>query len=156
MQKTLAIILATTLFLGGCAGIRESRINPLNWFGKSEARATNPSAEGFVRQADPRPLADQVTAMSIESVSQGAILRATGLPSTQGHWDAELVQYKGEGVDAGVLVFDFRLAPPRYRANAGAPYTREVEVATYLTFNDLAGISRIVVRGQRSERSVRR
>lgn len=158
MRKPLIAIMALSLTLSACGGIRDSRINPFNWFGRSEARTSSSREESqkFVRPEDWRPLVDQVTSMSVEQIPEGAILRATGLPSTQGHWGAELVRYEGQGIADGVLVFDFRLAPPPYRANAGTEYSREVVVATRLTLNDLAGVSRIIVRGQRTERSVRR
>ncbi len=169
MRAPLLAGLALTLALGACAGVRESRLNPLNWFGRSEARAsTVVRGTGLERPADPRPLVDQVTAMTVEAIPGGAILRATGLPPTQGFWLAELVRVDtilettgADGTvtrvrDTGVLVFDFRLAPPPYQALPGTPVSREIEVATYLTVNDLAGVSRIVVRGLRTERVIRR
>ncbi len=159
MRNSLLLMLALTVGLSACGGLRESRLNPFNWFGRSEVRASRlPPDERakYAAQSDRRPLVDQVVAMSIESVPEGAILRATGLPSTQGYWDAELVQVTGDNIDPGVLVFDFRLVPPPYRATAGTEYSRQVEVATYLSFVDLDGVSRIVVRGQRTERVARR
>lgn len=158
MQKPLIAALALLVTLSACGGVRESRLNPFNWFGRSEARASSSreNAEKFVRPGDQRPLVDQVISMAVEQTPEGAILRATGLPPTQGYWDAELVRYEGEGAPAGVLVFDFRLSPPFYRKDVGREYTREVVVAKMLTLNDLAGISRIVVRGARTERSARR
>lgn len=158
MRRPLLALLALTLTLSACGGIRESRLNPFNWFGRSEARQVS-EVDRFQVQADPRPLVDQVTAMEVERLPGGAILRATGLPPAQGFWDAELVPYRGttgNPVDAGVLVYDFRLAPPPYRTRIGTPFSREIEVATYLTENDLAGIRRIVIRGMRTERSVAR
>lgn len=155
MRFPLLAMLALTLTLTACAGVRESRFNPLNWFGRSEARRTTATAD-FAARTDPRPQVDQVTAMAIERIPGGAILRATGLPPTQGFWDAELVPFEGEDVPEGVLIFDFRLSPPPYVARTGTQPSREVEVATYLTTNDLDGISRIVVRGLRTERVIRR
>jgi hypothetical protein len=160
-------LLALTLTLTACAQVRESRFNPLNWFGRSEGRAIREANEQAPR-TDPRPLVDQVTAMEIEAIPGGAILRATGLPPTQGHWDAELVEVPQvtettaeDGTvtrvtDESVLVYDFRLIPPPYTARQGTEWSREIEVATYLTTNDLNGVSRVIVRGARSERISRR
>ena len=159
MNRSITLLLVLTVGLSACAGIRESRFNPFNWFGQSEVRRSSAASEEvakFQRQQDWRPLVDQVIGMSVESVPEGAILRATGLPSTQGHWAAELIQVEGDEIDPSVLVFDFRLAPPPYRQNAGTEFSREVTVATYLSFVDLDGVRRIVVRGQRTERSVSR
>jgi hypothetical protein len=158
MRRPLVAAMIALLALSACGGFRDSRLNPLNWFGRSEARATDVAARAaFERPADPRPLVDQVTAMMIERVPGGAILRATGLPPTQGHWDAELVEVRrGAEDDPATLTFDFRLAPPPWRTNTGPPRSREVVVATFLTDNKLSGIRVIVVRGARSERVVRR
>ena len=157
MRINLLAALALTIAVGACGSVRESRLNPLNWFGGSQAQETTVvRGTGVVRPADPRPLVDQVIAMRVEQTPGGAIVRATGLPPTQGFWDAELVPFEGEGVDEGVLVFDFRLIPPPYRARVGTQPSREVIVATTLTNNELDGIARIVVRGARTERVARR
>ncbi len=160
MRTPLLAVLALTLTLSACAAVRESRFNPLNWFGQSEARAARSvPADAYAPVPDPRPLVDQVIAMAVEPIPGGAILRATGLPPTQGFWDAELVQVEGTEaapIDADVLVFDFRIWPPPYVARAGTQPSREVEAATYLTLNDLDGVRRIVVRGARTERVTRR
>ena len=144
--------------LSACGGFRESRYNPLNWFGASQPRAAAPAAAE--RPVDPRPLVDQVIAMAIEPMPGGAILRATGLPPTQGYWMAELVHHRGGAEDpvaGGVLIFDFRVAPPPPDAAlAGQPASREIEAAIFLSDNDLAGIRTIVVRGARTERVLRR
>lgn len=113
MRTPLLAVLALTLTLSACAAVRESRFNPLNWFGQSEARAARSvPADAYAPVPDPRPLVDQVIAMAVEPIPGGAILRATGLPPTQGFWDAELVQVEGTEaapIDADVLVFDFRI-----------------------------------------------
>jgi hypothetical protein len=167
MRAPLLALLALTLTLTACAQVRESRFNPLNWFGRSEGRAIR-EANAQAPHTDTRPLVDQVTAMAIEPIPGGAILRATGLPPTQGHWDAELVKVDqviettaADGtvtrvIDDTVLVFDFHLVPPPYNARQGTDWSREIEVATYLTTNDLNGVTRVVVRGARSERISRR
>jgi hypothetical protein len=152
MSRPLLAALALLLTLTACGQVRESRINPLNWFGRSEARPTAPLGQPIPVLPDTRPLVDQVTAMSLERTHGGAILRATGLPPTQGFWDAELVAVTGANVGEGVLVFDFRLAPPPYLARQGTTFSREVEVATFLSNAQLEGVSRIVVRGLRTER----
>ena len=148
-------MLALTLTLGGCGDFNESRFNPRNWFGKAEPAPQPYDPEQFEPRRDPRPLIDQVTALSLDKIPGGAILRATGLPPTQGYWSAELVAVEGRGIAENVLVFDFRVVPPRDPGAPGHPASRELVVATYLTSNELAGIARIVVRGASGERSVR-
>ena len=77
MRLPLTLVLTATLVLTSCGAIRESRLNPLNWFGRSKEAQTQEFATGVV--ADKRPLAEQVLAMSIEKTPNGAIVRATGL-----------------------------------------------------------------------------
>lgn len=159
MNRPLLAALALTLVLAGCGGFRESRLNPFNWFGGSDARQSTVAEGSIVVPQDPRPLVDQVTSMAVEQAPGGAIVRATGLPPTQGFWDGELVRVEtadAEDPDPTVIVFDFRLAPPPYIARQGNPPSREVEVATFLTNNALDGVTRIVVRGARTERVSRR
>ena len=44
MRKTLPLLLAATLVLTACAGIRDSRVNPFNWFGQSRSERIEPAA----------------------------------------------------------------------------------------------------------------
>ena len=39
MRKTFSAILVSTLVLTGCATVRDSRVNPFNWFGNARSRA---------------------------------------------------------------------------------------------------------------------
>jgi hypothetical protein len=158
MPKTLIAAIALSFALSACGGFRESRFNPFNWFGRSESRASS-QAEDFLPRTDPRPFVEAVTELAIEPIPGGAILRARGLPPTQGFWAAELVAYEGSAenpVPPGTLIFDFRLAPPPVALRQGQPQSREIDVAIYLTDNQLAEIGTIVVRGQRTERVIRR
>ena len=45
MRLTLSALLISSMALGGCAAVRDSRVNPFNWFGgsRSEAVATAPT-----------------------------------------------------------------------------------------------------------------
>lgn len=169
MRRPLMAMLALTLTLSACGAVRESRLNPFNWFGRSEAREARQATEAeraqFRRPSDRRPLVADVTAMAIEPIPGGAVLRATGVPPTQGFWEAELVRVEpgqvAEGeddpaADPAVLVFDFRVLPPPFIAREGTVASREIEVATYLTDNTLDGVRQIIVRGQRTERIARR
>ncbi|OZA08094.1 MAG: hypothetical protein B7Y02_12980, partial [Rhodobacterales bacterium 17-64-5] len=88
MSVARAVLTVTLcLALVGCGAVRESRLNPFNWFKRSEARdLVQTEAPG-----DPRPLVAEVLTMVVEPIPGGAIVRATGLPPTQGWWQAELI-----------------------------------------------------------------
>lgn len=150
--KTLILSLAAVMALTSCASVRESRLNPFNWFGRSkEAKADE---FGLAAVKDARPLVEQVLTMVIEPTPQGAIVRATGLSPMQGYYDAELVPRPVD--DKGVLVFDFRIKPPPEQKPVGSPRTREVTVAAALSNIALQEITQIVVQGASNARSSRR
>lgn len=152
MRLPLMTALVALTLLGGCGAIRESRVNPFNWFGGSQ-RAER-QALGSAVKTDARPLVADVVSMVVEPYPGGAIVRATGVPPTQGWWDAELVARPLD--ENGVLVYDFRVFPPLEGAPAGQPRTREVTVGANITAYRLQLVTEIVVQGSENARSSRR
>jgi hypothetical protein len=152
MRLSLTLALTAVMVLTACGSMRESRLNPLNWFGG--AREAQADEFGIPATIEARPLVDQVLLMTIEQTPYGAIVRATGLSPTQGHYDAELVARPLD--ENGVLIYDFRLMPPPGPTPAGAPRTREVTVAAHLSKIKLDSIREIVVQGAQNARSSRR
>jgi hypothetical protein len=146
-------VLAVTLcaLLAGCGGFRDSRLNPFNWFGRSEPReaiALPAAAE------DPRPLVETVLSLTVEPIPGGAIVRARGQTPTQGWWAAELVPQ--DIGDSGTLVYEFRLVPPPGRADVNTPQSRQLDVAIYVSDVRLEAVREIVVQGATNARSARR
>lgn len=151
MTRPLIAALALTMLLSACAPI--SRLNPLTWFGGARSE---PAPEGLVRATDARPLVAEVTALTVERTSTGAIVRAEGLNPTQGWWDAELVPQTSLRPIDGVVVYEFRIAPPVEPARISTPQSRTVTVATTLSPAELAAVREIVVLGAGNQRRVRR
>ena len=152
MRLPLITALVATLALTAC-GFGQSRLNPLNWFGRSAPAQT--VALVTTAPADPRPLVAQVLTMSIEPYPGGALVRATGLPpTTQGFWDAELVPLPVD--ESGTLVLEFHIFPPLARAGVVNQQSREVTVAYSLSNIKLDGISQIIVQGAGNARASRR
>jgi hypothetical protein len=145
----LAAVLSLALIVTGC-GVAK-RLNPFTWFGQDREEAVLVLPE---EEEDRRALVARVTDLRIEAIPGGAIVRATGLPPTQGWWEAELVPRPVD--EAGRLVFDFRILPPVARTEAGPDRSREVVVARYLSDIALAEVREIVVQGQENARAVRR
>jgi hypothetical protein len=147
----LTATLLITLILAGCGGFRDSKLNPFNWFGRSE------EAEKValpVVPDDPRGLVATVLTLNVEETAGGAIIRATGLPPTQGYWDAELV---AQPVDEnGRLVLEFRIFPPIERKAVSTQVSREVVVALFLSNIKLDQVSEIIVQGATNARATRR
>jgi hypothetical protein len=149
MPILAALLLAATL--PGCATIKESRLSPLNWL---EPRLQPPVLALYERPEDPRPLVAEVTVLKVEPYPGGAIVRATGVPATQGYWEAELVALPLD--DKGQLVYEFRVIPPLVPAAAGTPFVRQITVATSISDIALQDVRSIVVQGAGNALSSRR
>jgi hypothetical protein len=150
MTRSLTVALAALLTLSACGAVRDSRLNPFNWFGRSEPVETI----RVVEKADPRPLIGDVLSMSVEAYSSGVIVRATGRTETQGWWDAELIEAKTD--DPSKLVLEFRLLPPIVRTDVNTPRSREVTDAKTLSPTRLEYITSITVQGANNARATRR
>ncbi len=150
----LLAALMVVLTLDACGVIRESRFNPFNWFGRSErAQPVDPAAVQVV-PGDAREQVAAVTALVIEQVTGGAIVRATGLTPRQGYWQAELVPRPVD--DKGGLVFDFVVFPPVGATGVSTDQSREITVAYFLSSFKLQEIGLITVQGKGGARSARR
>jgi hypothetical protein len=143
--------LAVLLLLAGCGSAPQTWYNPFGWFGGSQE--TESLVQDVGTPQDPRPLVDQVLALSVEPYAGGALIRATGLPPTQGYWAAELI---ADPVVDGRANFRFVVIPPPKPARVSTQPSREISVATTLTNRDLDGIREITVTGARNARSSRR
>ena len=150
-RRTFALSLSLALAVGGCARVRSSKLNPFNWFGRSEPReqVALPAAP-----QDARNLVGEVVSMAVEPLPTGAIVRATGRTPTQGWWNAELVAQPV--TENGLLVLEFRILPPETRTDVNLPQSREVTAALSLSQRKLENVREIVVQGQSNARSSRR
>lgn len=104
---------------------------------------------------DDRTLVQQITALDVEPSPGGVIIRAQGLPPTQGWWNAGLVNVTDEKTPAGTLVYEFRARPPLGAAAAGSAQSRKIETAAYANNIELEGIRSITVKGAQNSRSAR-
>lgn len=159
MKTPLLALLALSLTLAGCGTVRESRLNPFNWFGGSEdGPATLDVARASVE--DPRPLVANVVALEVNPTPGGAIITAVGETPTQGWWNGELVADNGGLPVEGVLSYRFHVAPPKVGSPAASrvstPQSREVTVGVSLSNIALSGVRRIVVTGAGNSRAVSR
>jgi len=148
------IILALVLVaaVAGCARVKESRFNPLNWFGRSETvDQTTPASPDVAI-----PLIGQVTSLRVEQVPGGAIIRATGLPERQGFFAGDLVPDGAEIPQDGVLVYHFSISAPRTATDVGTPQSREVIIGRFVSDQTLQGVRKIKVTGATNSMIVRR
>ena len=150
--------LITTLpllsFLAGCSGIRDSRLNPFNWFGRSKEQKI--AVVKDLPQVDAHGLVAQIITLKVERLPGGAIIRAMGLPQTQGYWEAKLTPLNNETPDKGTLIYEFRVLAPATPEPVGNKRSREVLVGRFVSDQTLVGVRRITVVAQTNRRTARR
>lgn len=174
MRKSFTTVLIASLLLTGCGTVRDSRLNPFNWFGRSQPvpveqteAETNPLIPrriGLFGGAR-RQLAEQdlttpiatVTDLKVERVPGGAIIRATGVDGMQGPFNVELVPETEEELPVdGVLSYTLERQRPEGPRPVGPPRTREVVVARKLTDQQLRGVRSIRVQAAQNALAARR
>lgn len=148
----LIVVLSIASLMASCSTIRQSRVNPFNWFGNESREVETTGA--VKKSSDGRQLVMQVTDLSSEPVPTGLIVRATGLPPTQGWWEAALVPRPID--ENGRLVLEFRISAPLEPTATSTQASREVVVARYLTNARLRDVREIVVEGATNARALRR
>lgn len=155
LRPALALF-ALSVVLAGCGWM-----NPMNWFNVQQV-APNLDPEGGYPKIDddPRALVATVTDLKVERSLTGAIVYATGLPPTQGWWDASLLaENDGMPVD-GVITYRFvTAAPDPASADAqrvASPESREITASAFIPAPRLAEARRIVVVGAANTRAVTR
>jgi len=174
MRISHCVLLAATLTLGACGIVRDSALNPTNWFGRStsepvaagETAAVNPlipQTSGLFSRRNaaavlyPGVPVDEITELTIERVSGGAIVRVTGLGARQGVHDVQLTPADAEGIAVnGVLTYRLEGVMPQRATAPGGAASREVTAALRITDQDLRGVSTIRVEAQRNARSASR
>lgn len=172
--RTLApVLLVAAAGLAACSGWSDSRVNPGNWFGRSRAAEVSPElaatevnplmpekASDFIaanEAAVEGVTIDQVTNLVIERTIEGAIIRAEGLATREGAYDARLIPETNteEPVD-GVLSYRFVVRYPNEATSQGDQNARTVFVARSVTAQhiDAARVVRVV--GTQNARESRR
>lgn len=172
MRITLSALLVSATVLTACGAVRDSAINPVNWFGRSasvpvaQEASSNPlipqrSGLFSSRRAQVETYAglpfEEVIDLQIERVPGGAVIRVTGRAARQGIYAVQLTPANAEELPVdGVLTYRLEGVRPGFATPAGAAPTREVTAARKLTDQDLRGVNSIRVEGQLNARVVRR
>ena len=149
MRFRLPIAILALTAMTACGGI-SSRLNPFKWF----KRSAPSQVVSLETPSDPRPLVANVLSMQIDAYPGGAIIRATGLPPTQGYWSAELVPRPVD--EKGTLVLEFHVFPPEGATAVVNQQSREITVAYNLSDIKLQAVNQIVVQGASNARASRR
>jgi hypothetical protein len=175
MRILTTTVLISALTLTACGTIRDSRVNPANWFGNGRAApvsveqkvSTNPllpaEREGIFAQKRARdaiylgqPI-DQITNLVIERVPGGAIIRATGITAVQGVYSVQLTPVSDDEIPVdGVLSYRLEGIRPARNQGVGSTHTRTVVAARALTRQQLVGVRTIRVQAARNAQASRR
>lgn len=168
MFKSVSVLLFATLVLTSCGAVRDSRVNPLNWFGRSQSAPVvvadtevNPliprRQESIFRQEKDTSYRGtdlgEITELVVERRPGGAIIRATAVADQLEAFDLKLVEIEEES-DAGTLTYAFRGVQPR--RSQGPVAARTHTAAVWLTDNQLRDVRTIRVKGARTVRTVNR
>jgi hypothetical protein len=149
-MRALVLLAVLALTLAACG---QSRLNPMSWFSRS---AAEPTLGPMRATEDRRPLVPNVTALTIDRTSTGAIVRAEALMPVAGWWDPELVpENNGRPLD-GVLTYRFVAARPRAPVTVASPGPRTLTAGATLSIFDLEVVREVVVVGAETTRRVRR
>lgn len=155
MKRSMVVLLVAALTLAGCGTIRESRMNPRNWFGSSQEEE-RPSLGPVGDSVDNRALVAQISTLTIEQTSSGALIRASALMPSAGWWDGELMPENFGRPQAGVLTLRFVAAPPREAVPDTGERSRTLLAVYPMSLAQLDTVSSIVVTGESNSRRVRR
>ena len=154
MNKPLLASLACVMVLGGCGGFGQSRLNPMNWFGRDQVETLAP-AGGWGEQ-DGRVLVPVVSELEVIRLTEGALIRAAGVTATQGWWDVELRPVNRERPVGDALIYEFVVAGPRAVTPVSTEVSRTVTAGVKVSNARLQGVRRIIVRGAQNQREIRR
>ena len=173
MQRRVFLSITGAFALAGCGGFRDSRINPRNWFGRSTSRPRDaaptdgsnpliPDREDSIFRRAPReevyegtPV-DQITGLSVERTSDGAIIRVTGQTLRQGAFDVRLIpEHDTDAPVGGVLAYQLQAIQPS-NTPQGPARARQVTTALFVSNQTINRATEIRVSGLRNERVTRR
>lgn len=156
MKSAAAVLLSSVLLLSACSGSVNS-INPFTWFsaGDEEGVIITDRDGNSIVVTDPRVLIDQTLSVKADKTNGGVIVRAVGLPPTQGYFRAGLVALNNEVPVDGVVTLEFRVVAPLTPQSAGTQQSREIQAAHFISDEKLRGIREVRVTAARNTRSLR-
>lgn len=175
MRRLTLLCFLAILTLSACGTVRDSRLNPFNWFGGSrevvqtqadDARARNPLIPTRVGLTQRRRIAretytgspvDTVTGLVVERIPGGAIIRATGQSRFIDVYDVQLTPADEDEVAVdGVLEYRLEARVPQRPTAGGTERQRTVAAARTVTDQQLRDIRRIRVSAQQNARETTR
>ncbi|MCT4558584.1 MAG: hypothetical protein N4A61_11060 [Pelagimonas sp.] len=167
MFKPISVLVVSAVVLTSCGAVRDSRMNPFNWFGGSRSEPVTtetdvnpliPASRQSIFRSETNPDyqgwdVSEVVALSVDKRPGGAIINATGRTERQGAFELKLVKIDAES-DAKTLTYAFQaIQVPGPR---GSDQSRTLTAAVALTDQELLGIRTIRVKAKNNMRVARR
>ncbi len=167
MVKALSVLLMSALVLTSCGTIRDSRLNPFNWFGRStsepvvseEVNPLIPRRRASIFRASEeevylgRPVGE-ISQLVVERRPGGAIIRVTGIADRAGPFEVRMIKDE-DASTGGVLAYTLNALQSSGPRGTG-PRARTVTAAVFVSDSDLLGIRTIRVTGARNALVTRR
>ncbi len=174
MRISLTVLLVASVSLSACGFVRNSALNPSNWFGRSTSEVVDVVDEKPVNPLIPQESGlfgkkrsndeiyvgkpfGEIIDLKIERIPGGALVRATGRADRQGIYSVQLTPANDDELPVdGVLTYRLEGVKPNANTAVGASPTREVTAARKLTDQDLRGVRTIRVEGAHNAHVARR
>ncbi|MEM8773778.1 MAG: hypothetical protein AAGF53_02015 [Pseudomonadota bacterium] len=102
----------------------------------------------------PGTLVDQVTDVVLEPVPSGVIVRVKGLPIRQGAFDVRLLRANEDGPVDGVLEYSLNAVQPTDNPQ-GSQRIRQIEVAEFVSNEDLRDVEQLRIVARRNSRTLK-
>lgn len=172
MNTTLSVLIVASIAVSGCATVRESRVNPFNWFGGSSSvpvaqtggtGAANPlipeKSESIFRRDEAEAVyagwpVGTIGELLIERRPGGAIIRVTGIADRAGPFDVRIIEDKAQ-TSPSTLAYTLEALQSAGPRNTSV-HARTVTAAIWLTDQELVGIREIRVTGANNALVTRR
>jgi hypothetical protein len=160
MRRVFPALLVATMTLTGCGAVRDSWVNPMNWFGRSQAEAVPEGVNPLIPQESrvkrrALPYAgvpvESIAEVTVEKIRSGALVRATGIAAREGAFEVRLVPVGAP--EKGVLSYRLEALYPGNKTVRGAEQARTVTAALALTEQQMEGVKTIRVIGETNARS---
>ena len=163
MRSFMTVLVISSVALAGCSGLRDSKVNPANWFGKNKAGRVatapgQPASENpliptstSIFKRDKREIyigtaVDNVVAMSVEPLPSGAIIRVTGVSRQQGAYDVRLTSDNNDEPVDGILRLKLEAVQP-IDTPQGSQSARTVQVGKFISSDDIENTNVIQIIG---------
>ena len=122
-----------------------SNLYPGNWFSGFGGTPDTLEPRGGYANAykDFRPLASQVTKLSVERSTVGIVITAIGVMPTQGWYDGTLSRVEKDNTSEAI--YEFHATKPLGSPPTGAVRTREIIAGAFLSNDEAVGLRSIRV-----------